>query len=272
MTTLAVIRRGYVTVAGRLMHYRAAGDISSPTVLCLHQSPSSSAMYEPLMKSLADEFHLLAPDTPGFGGSDTLAGNIGDLEIADYANAMHEFLQQLEVDQCFVFGHHTGAGIAVQLEYDFPGTAIAIALSGPTLLSNDQKKSLPALASPIEVRPDGSHLQKMWQRISAKDSQAPAQLLQREVQSAFACGASYQASYFAITRQAFAQQLPAIKCPTLVYAGDGDPLYRAVEPTLALLSSGERATLAGGERTYVCERQVESVAALLKEFFGRLDH
>ncbi|MEH6609580.1 MAG: alpha/beta hydrolase [Halioglobus sp.] len=272
MTTLAAIRRGYVTVAGLRMHYRAAGDISSPTLLCLHQSPSSSAMYEPLMNCLADEFHLLAPDTPGFGSSDRLAGNIGDLEIVDYANAMHEFLQQLDVERCFIFGHHTGAGIAVQLEHDFPGTAIAIALSGPTLLSDDQKENLPALASPIEIKSDGSHLQKMWQRISAKDPQAPAQLVQREVQAAFACGDSYQASYLAITRQAFAEQLPAIKCPTLVYAGDHDPLYRAVEPTLALLSRGERASLTGGERTYVCERQVKPVAALLKEFFGRPDH
>jgi haloalkane dehalogenase len=272
VTTLAVIRRGYVTVSGLRMHYRSAGALSSPTLLCLHQSPSSSAMYEPLMRLLADEYHLLAPDTPGFGDSDALAGNISNLEITDYANVMHEFLQQLGVERCFVFGHHTGAGIAVQLEYDFPGTAIAIVLSGPTLLSNHQKKSLPALASAIEIRMDGSHLQKMWRRIAAKDPDAPAHLLQREVQSAFASGASYQASYLAITRQRFAQQLPAIECPTLVYAGDCDPLYPAVQPTLALLPRGELATLAGGERTYVCERQVEPVAALLREFFGRPDH
>ncbi|MFT6957791.1 MAG: haloalkane dehalogenase, partial [Halieaceae bacterium] len=86
MTTLAVIRRGYVTVSGLRMHYRSAGALSSPTLLCLHQSPSSSAMYEPLMRLLADEYHLLAPDTPGFGDSDALAGNISNLEITDYAN------------------------------------------------------------------------------------------------------------------------------------------------------------------------------------------
>ena len=128
---------------------------------------------------------------------------------------------------------------------------------------------MPDLASPIEVMADGSHLQAMWQRISSKDPDAPLQLLQREVQSAFNCGDSYLASYRAITRQPFAQQLPSINCPALVYAGGSDPLYLSVDSTVALLPCGESASLSGGERTYVCERQVELIAPLLKNFFGR---
>ncbi|MEH6580327.1 MAG: alpha/beta hydrolase [Halioglobus sp.] len=269
MTSAARIFRNYVTVISERIHYREIGDKSLPTLLLLHQSPSSSAMYEELMLALAGSFHILAPDTPGFGASDALPGDMDALSIADYADAMHGFLTALGVKQCHVFGHHTGAGIAVQFEHDYPGTALAMALSGPPLLSESQKHSLPGLASPIEVAADGSHLLQMWQRISAKDPQAPLALLQREVLSAFTCGESYQASYRAITEQPFADQLPGLGCPVMVYAGDCDPLYLSVEPTVALLQHGEMASLPGGERTYVCERQVELIADLLKDFFGR---
>jgi haloalkane dehalogenase len=263
------IRRHYVTVVEERIHYREIGDRALPTVLLLHQSPSSSAMYEDLMNALCADFHLLAPDTPGFGESDVLPGDVHEISISDYANAIHGFLTALNVKQCYVFGHHTGAGIAVALEHDYPGTAIAMALSGPPLLTDAQKQSLPGLASPIEITADGAHLQQMWERISAKDSDAPAALLQREVLSALNCGDSYQASYQAVTEQPFAEQLPALNCQVLVYAGDSDPLYLSVQPTVALLRYGQVATLPGGEKTYVCERQVDLVAALLKNFFGR---
>ena len=94
MVTSAGIGRNYVTLETGCLHYREAGDRALPTVLLLHQSPSSSVMYEPLMRALLNEFHLLAPDTPGFGGSDSLPGNIGETTIADYANAIHDLAER----------------------------------------------------------------------------------------------------------------------------------------------------------------------------------
>jgi pimeloyl-ACP methyl ester carboxylesterase len=262
------LRCGYVTVGAGSMHYRQAGSRDRPCLLLLHQSPSSSAMYETLMSELADEFYLLAPDTPGFGNSDALAGAPGDADIAQYAGAIRGFLDAMGIAQCRVFGHHTGAGIAVQLAHDFPAAVTAMVLSGPTLLSEELKAALPGLASPIPVAADGSHLEAMWQRIAAKDPEAPLAIIQREVQLAFACGEHYQASYIAVTKQPFAQQLPSIECPVLVFAGDADPLYGAVEPTVALLPNARRVELPGGERTYVCERQAPWVAGQLRQFLA----
>ncbi|CAN7506410.1 alpha/beta fold hydrolase [Duganella sp. LjRoot269] len=50
--------------------YREAGDASKPTILLLHGVPSSSRMYDALLRKLGDEYHLVAPDYPGFGNSD----------------------------------------------------------------------------------------------------------------------------------------------------------------------------------------------------------
>ncbi len=267
MTSGVRVRRAYANVGRLQLHYRHAGAAGLPTLVLLHQSPSSSAMYIELMQRLADRFYLLAPDTPGFGNSDALPGDPAATSIADYAAAIHSLLRGLGLLPCYLFGHHTGAAIAVQLEHDYPGAARAMALSGPTLLGEELRRSLPGRASPIPLQADGSHLQAMWQRVREKDPDAPPALLQRELQSACSSGSAYQASYQAVARQDFAGQLRSLACPVLVFAGDADPLYDAVAPTLELLARGVAATLPGGERTYVCERQADEVADLLANFF-----
>jgi pimeloyl-ACP methyl ester carboxylesterase len=57
-----------VDVDGLSIFYREAGQPEAPTPL-LHGFPSSSRMYEPLLNRLADDYHLIAPDYPGFGHS-----------------------------------------------------------------------------------------------------------------------------------------------------------------------------------------------------------
>jgi len=57
-------------VSGLSIFYREAGPKDAPTLLLLHGLPSSSRMFEPLFARLADRYHLVAPDYPGFGHSD----------------------------------------------------------------------------------------------------------------------------------------------------------------------------------------------------------
>jgi len=56
-----------VEIDGLNIFYREAGPANAPTVLLLHGFPSSSRMWEPLLPLLADKYHLIAPDYPGFG-------------------------------------------------------------------------------------------------------------------------------------------------------------------------------------------------------------
>jgi pimeloyl-ACP methyl ester carboxylesterase len=57
-------------VDGLSIFYREAGPKDAPTILLLHGLPSSSRMFGPLLTRLADNYHLVAPDYPGFGHSD----------------------------------------------------------------------------------------------------------------------------------------------------------------------------------------------------------
>lgn len=54
-------------VDGYEVFYREAGDATKPTILLLHGFPTSSHMFRDLIPLLADDFHLVAPDLPGFG-------------------------------------------------------------------------------------------------------------------------------------------------------------------------------------------------------------
>jgi pimeloyl-ACP methyl ester carboxylesterase len=65
-----IISYGTMNVNGLNIAYREAGDASAPKIVLLHGFPSSSHQYRDLIRSLADHFHVIAPDYPGFGLSD----------------------------------------------------------------------------------------------------------------------------------------------------------------------------------------------------------
>src|SRR5262249_5140459 len=58
------------TIDGMKIFYREAGPANAPVVLLLHGFPTSSHMFRNLIPELADRYHVIAPDYPGFGQSD----------------------------------------------------------------------------------------------------------------------------------------------------------------------------------------------------------
>jgi len=66
----ASVRYGSLAVDGYNIAYREAGDPVNPKLVLLHGFPSSSHQHRDLIRALADRFHLIAPDYPGFGLSD----------------------------------------------------------------------------------------------------------------------------------------------------------------------------------------------------------
>ena len=70
-----IVRHKKINIEGVNIFYREAGPADGPTVLLLHGWPSSSHMFRNLIPELADRFHLIAPDYPGFGYSDAPSVN-----------------------------------------------------------------------------------------------------------------------------------------------------------------------------------------------------
>lgn len=69
--TATTVTYGSLVVEGLNIAYREAGDPSSPKLVLLHGWPSSSHQYRNLIPALANRFHVISPDYPGFGNSDT---------------------------------------------------------------------------------------------------------------------------------------------------------------------------------------------------------
>ena len=82
-----------VNIEGVDIFYREAGDPSKPTLLLLHGFPTSSHMFRDLITELADEYHLVAPDYPGYGFSAMPAVDEFDYSFDNIANLMEQFVE-----------------------------------------------------------------------------------------------------------------------------------------------------------------------------------
>src|ERR1700722_19758689 len=90
-------------VDGLSIFYREAGPADAPTLLLLHGFPSSSRMFEPLFSRLADRYHLVAPDYPGFGHSDTPDAKTFAYTFDRIATVMEHFTEKLGIDRYVLY-------------------------------------------------------------------------------------------------------------------------------------------------------------------------
>jgi pimeloyl-ACP methyl ester carboxylesterase len=256
--------RAYTKISTGQVHYRFAGTAGKPVLVLLHQTPSTSAMYEALMLAMANDYRLFAPDLPGMGQSDPLPE---PMTIGALAGAITEFLDELCIDRCSLFGHHTGASIAAEVASNAPARVGAVALCGPPLLDDALRERLPALAAPISPTDSGAHFAEMWGRIHDKDRAAPLRIVERETLNGIALGETYADAYQAVIEHDMDSALAALACPALVFAGTADPLYRRLDATEALLSRSSKREI-DGAGTFVCETHCREVAGLLGDFFA----
>ena len=102
MTHITSIQNKFVKVGDIDIFYREAGSKDAPTILLLHGFPTSSHMFRNLIPALADKFHLIAPDYPGFGASSMPSLGEFEYSFANLANIMEKFVTQLGLKQYFM--------------------------------------------------------------------------------------------------------------------------------------------------------------------------
>ncbi len=155
------------TVDGRRIFYREAGHPEHPTLLLLHGFPSSSHMFRNLIPRLADRFHLVAPDLPGFGFSEAPDRAQFDYTFANLARVIEGFTDALGLERYALYVFDYGAPVGFRLALARPERVTAIISQN----GNAYEEGLSTGWNPI---------QKYWQEPNAANREALRALLTPE--------------------------------------------------------------------------------------------
>jgi pimeloyl-ACP methyl ester carboxylesterase len=104
-----------VTVENVDIFYREAGNPNNPTILLLHGFPTSSHMFRDLIPELADQYHLVAPDYPGYGFSSMPPVDEFDYSFDNVARLIGLFVDEIGVDEFSIYLMDYGAPVGFRL-------------------------------------------------------------------------------------------------------------------------------------------------------------
>ena len=113
-------------VNGNAIFYREAGTKSAPALLLLHGFPTSSHMFRNLILILADRYHVIAPDLPGFGFSDAPDRKTFSYTFENLANVIDRFTQTIGLDRYATYIFDYGAPVGLRLALMHPERITAI--------------------------------------------------------------------------------------------------------------------------------------------------
>jgi pimeloyl-ACP methyl ester carboxylesterase len=113
-------------VDGLKVFYREAGRTDAPTLLLLHGFPTSSHMFRDLIPRLADRFHLVAPDLPGFGQSDMPSRDAFAYTFANLADVIGRFTEVVNLKRFAIYIFDYGAPVGLRIAIKRPEQIAAI--------------------------------------------------------------------------------------------------------------------------------------------------
>ena len=155
-----------ITVDGVNIAYREIGDPSAPAVLLLHGVPSSSRMYEDLMKQLGNRFHLIAPDYPGFGNSDAPPADKFVYTFDQLAKVMEHFTDAVGLKRYSLFMQDYGAPVGMRLAMERPEAVTSMVFQNGNVYAEglgkmwDSRKAYWADRNAYEAKFQAAHLSR----------------------------------------------------------------------------------------------------------------
>jgi pimeloyl-ACP methyl ester carboxylesterase len=121
-----MIKYQHATVDGHKIFYREAGSKTAPAILLLHGFPTSSHMFRNLIPALADRYHVVAPDLPGFGFSDVPDRNQFRYTFEQLAKVIGSFTETIGLERFAIYVFDYGAPVGLRLALAHPERITAI--------------------------------------------------------------------------------------------------------------------------------------------------
>jgi pimeloyl-ACP methyl ester carboxylesterase len=266
------VRRRYIDGRFGQMHVRTAGPAPGAAgpqrvpLYCIHQSPSSSLVFEPVMAELGRERRVAAGDTPGFGESDPPPA---PPEIDDYARAHGEAIDALELGETVdLFGYFTGAKIAVALALQRPAQIRRIVLNGCVVYSPEELSQERRTYQRDRYDWDAGHLLKWWSHLKARAPAGyPLELFVRHFAEIQRGGPDSWWGHRAAQNYDLAAALPRLTQPVLVMCSN-DPEGEKSKRALAYLKRGSLVCLPHVGQGML-DLHTAEVCALMRDFLDR---
>lgn len=109
-----------IKIDGIDLFYREAGDKKNPSLLLLHGFPTSSIAFKNLMIAMSDQYHLVAPDYPGFGFSQFPVPDDFEYTFGNISALINKLTEAIDLDKFFIYLHDYGSPIGLQLCMNHP--------------------------------------------------------------------------------------------------------------------------------------------------------
>lgn len=105
----------FVSVDGLEIFYREAGDPANPGLVLLGGFPASSHQFRNLLPALADQFHVVAPDYPGFGNTDMPDPGTYDYTFENLSRTIEGFLEEVGFTRFGLFVQDYGGPVGFRI-------------------------------------------------------------------------------------------------------------------------------------------------------------
>ena len=242
------VRSAYANLENAQVHYRGAG-ADGPALVCFHQTPLSSRMYERALPYLGAHLRAFAFDTPGYGASTPLPEAP---TVAGFARQIVQAIDTIGLTKMAICGFVTGSAIAAEVAHQIGPRATHLILSGTPVLSDARLKMFADRLGVPHLSKDGDHLRQVWDsRIENFGPEIDLEQVQMAVSETLRVYDRYNAGLLAVSTYDLPATLRALDIPALFITAEHDKLAPENKEA-ARLVAGSREIFLAGARPQVC--------------------
>jgi len=159
-------------IDGLKIFYREAGDPNRPTLLLLHGFPASSFMFRELIDRLSNDFHLIAPDYPGFGYSAAPSRDSFTYSFDHLADILEAFTERLGVQTYWLYMQDFGGPVGFRLAARHPERVLGLIVQNANAYEEGLPDSFWAPAKALWADPSPENFQRIRDAATSDDALA----------------------------------------------------------------------------------------------------